>query len=361
MLDWLAAEIDTTSEHSNVLNPTLYQLLRRRFNIVKVSNAGVRADATPVGDAKMRHTGGEYYKVCCPKCGDGRYRLWVSYLWGTKDQTGRSMEHLYHCFNEHCEKRGFSLADELSRVMYSRALSMPINSRVAVSHQEVLQTPGKCVPLASLPTSHPACRFFMRRNFDPFMVSKKHGVCVCVEPHKWLGRYKQSLLKDRIVFPIGFNNKQIAWQARYVGQDGDGVAPDDVPKYLTADGFKKSQYLYNYDYAASSDFPFGIVVEGVMDVLRVRQSVACFGHILSVAQKDLLFGLYRNSALVLLFDRDAAEDSQRQRDALYSSYRGGVASVILPDDRDPGDWDAEELWTYMCREAGRQDVHLIKP
>jgi len=45
-------------------------------------------------------------------------------------------------------------------------------------------------------------------------------------------------------------------------------------------------------------------------------------------------------------------------DRLYSSFLNGVVAAILPDDRDPADWDRDELMQFIGDSAHRQGVDL---
>lgn len=349
------------------LNSELYSALKRRFGRVKIANYGLKASMVPMAsNGKLEATpkGGEYYRVCCPRCRDSKYRLWVSYLWGKRNpRTGNLVFHTYHCFNEECEKFGtnrLDLYDELCHV-YAVGKSGNIElSDIATEAERapVITTPGVCVPLHSLMPDHPACKFFCRRRFDPREVSKAFGVSYCEEAYDWLSQGVRRIVQNRIIFPVIVGGKQIAWQARYVGKDGSGIAPKDTPKYFTAPGFSKSQCLYNWDNAVRLKGQFGVLVEGVMDVARLPWSVASFGASLSRVQTDLLISLYGKGALVLLWDRDKADKASLLRDKLNTSFNRGVACVVLPDDRDPADWETKDLIKYICDSAFKQGVRL---
>ena len=348
------------------LNTELYAALKRRFGRVKIANYGLKATMVPLSsNGKMESSpkGGEYYRVCCPRCRDRKYRLWISYLWGKRSpKTGKPIFHLYHCFNEECEKFGtnrLDLYDEICRV-YSADNGEITDSDIASESERapIVTTPGVCVPLHALAANHPACRFFYRRKFDPHEVSRAFGVSYCEEAYDWLSSGIRRIVQNRIIFPITAGGKQIAWQARYVGPDGSGAPPEDAPKYFTAPGFPKSQYLYNWDNAVRLKGQFGVVVEGVMDVARLPWSVASFGASLSTTQIDMLITLYGKGALVLLWDRDMSEKACSIRDRLHTSFNRGVACVVMPDDRDPADWETKLLVKYICDSAFKQGVRL---
>lgn len=350
---------------TNVLNPRLYQSLVDAFGDVRVDSRGVQAQIQQVmeeGRVKVRIRGGEYYSVNCPMCGDRRKRLEVNYTYGT-EQCGQTIRHTYHCFNEECEKnplRPLNLQEYLQAYIRDAGAS-PVtidytNSRPA----QVLLSPGGCISLDKLPPTHFTHTFFRGRGFDPVWAARRFGVGVCVEPDANLSRGLARLLYNRIIFPIKYNHQQVGFQARYVDPlTGSGMVPNkDVPKYWTSSGFRKTEYVYNYDQMAADKLPFGIVAEGVMMVMKLPWAGASFGKTLSVTQRDKLFSLYKDGALVLLRDKDAKERAEQDRDEMKTYFRGGVACVTPPDDRDFDDWDAAALKRFICEEAARQEVVL---
>ena len=71
------------------LNPTLYDRLVREFGSVIIANEGeayipaLRSMSIREGERNSPAVAyGEYYRVCCPFCGDGRHRLWVNHRFG---------------------------------------------------------------------------------------------------------------------------------------------------------------------------------------------------------------------------------------------------------------------------------------
>jgi hypothetical protein len=95
------------------LNPKLYSLLQQRFGDVKVSHAGETAKGSYRTDpitGRIKHEvdkthRGEQYSVNCPFCPDTRHRLSFNYRWGVYDDVTDSYNyHLFHCYNEDCEK-----------------------------------------------------------------------------------------------------------------------------------------------------------------------------------------------------------------------------------------------------------------
>ena len=79
---------------SKLLNPELYNSLSRTFGQVRVMNLGVAmryavAHNSVSGDKEINiREWGETYKVCCPKCGDRRFRLLINHRHDTTEPLG---------------------------------------------------------------------------------------------------------------------------------------------------------------------------------------------------------------------------------------------------------------------------------
>ena len=93
------------------LNSVLYERLSEEFRRVDVTNEGMPARVTYWPDHVYRQgrlkaqvsDWGETYHVNCPFCIDTRRRLYLSHLWGVRDQRTRDdMLHLAFCQNDGC-------------------------------------------------------------------------------------------------------------------------------------------------------------------------------------------------------------------------------------------------------------------
>jgi hypothetical protein len=297
--------------------------------------------------------------VCCPHCGDRRFRLEISYLYGTTGPDGSTLDHLFHCFNEDCEKNGFDLRDALQ--LYMRDLREAKPDLFQAKDQQVLISPGECVDLRELPSWHPSHVYLRKRGYDVNWLCQRFGLVFCTKPYSHLPSRIQAMVYHRIIFPVIFNRQIVGWQARYVDQFGDGTPPSkDIPKYYTAPGFRKTEYLYNYDYAASPYYRgYGLIVEGVMDVARVPQAMAVFGHTISVSQLEHLSRAFNRRALVIMFDSDAYEKTRAFVMTMSRTvFTKGIVCVRLPDSRDPGDWNSDELMDLISVQASQQGVDI---
>lgn len=138
--------------------------------------------------------------------------------------------------------------------------------------------------------------YFEKRGFLPETL-EHFGVQDCID--------KNSKMWNRAIIPVSFEGKEIAYIAR--------AAKNFVqPKYLFSKGFKKTEYLYNYDNAIeiAREKHALFIVEGQGDVWRmyeagVKNCVGLFGKDVSETQKSLLLtsGV---TDLVILTDNDQA-------------------------------------------------------
>jgi DNA primase len=145
--------------------------------------------------------------------------------------------------------------------------------------------------------------YFEKRGFLPDTLSH-FGVKDCID--------KTSSMWNRAIIPVTFENKEVGYIAR-------AVKNFIQPKYLFSNGFKKTDYLYNYDNAidVARDKHTLFLVEGQGDVWRMYEAgvvncVGLFGKDLSDTQKSLLI---RSGVtdLVVLTDNDQAGREGRMK------------------------------------------------
>ena len=132
------------------------------------------------------------------------------------------------------------------------------------------------------------------------------------------------------------------WQARYIGD-----CPDDVPKYLSCKGLKKSQLLYGLPAAVGLQDAV-VVVEGPTDMWRLGPgAVALFGKDMSLHQQELLDRFLPGRPVVVFLDRDAQDKAAELQRTLLK--RGRVTVLAgLPDGRDDvGACTTEEAWQQV--------------
>jgi DNA primase len=138
--------------------------------------------------------------------------------------------------------------------------------------------------------------YFESRGFKPETL-RLFGVEDCND--------KNSPMKLRSIIPIYFQDKQVGYIAR-------ATKPWLNPKYLFSDGFRKTDYFYNWDKAIEHSVSKRtmFLVEGQGDVWRmyeagVKNCVGLFGKSISERQKRMLL-TNEITNLVILTDNDSA-------------------------------------------------------
>ncbi len=257
----------------NPLNPQLYQAIERAgLGEIRVSNEGMALQWGGISYQNGRRQRsilfwGEWYRACCLFCNDTRFRLSINHQYGQPDPLNNNwpMTHLVRCFNEDCLANAINrrrLADRIVGFRNQNARpTWEIRPGVRAESTGEPQPPGNCLFLRDLPLAHPAVQYLVvERRLSPAILYK-YRLGFCIEPNRQLK--VACWLQNRIVVPIYFRGEFVGWQARYVGNPPN----EDIPKYVTMPGMKKSEVLYNLDRAINQ--PYVVVVEGVIDVWAV--------------------------------------------------------------------------------------------
>jgi hypothetical protein len=207
-----------------------------------------------------------------------------------------------------------------------------------------------------LPFEHPARTYTQKRRFDPDELSKLWNVHYCqstaVDENGFIPgtNAKAYLVEGRLIFPIYRAGVMVGYQARVIG--------DHQVKYYTMPGLRKQYMLYNGDRA--KDYDFGVVVEGVLDAIRVGpQAVALLGKHMSWRQRELIIAYWGSGALCILLDPDAMKEMERiQRMINPQSFRWGSFCLPLQPGTDPGDMERDALWGLIASYARTRNVQL---
>ena len=345
-------------QDSGVLNPELYNALRKRFGSVRLMNAGMRAEyesqmfTAANGENKKGLTmisWGEGYKVCCPICGDQRFRLIVNHRHNTIDpKTGRSFGRLATCFNEGCDLGDFD--DRfLKPYIYSKHITIQATAGETDVEMGPAPVPGRCTLLSTLSPDHSAIRLLTtgKKKHNIAKLENKYGVCFCFD-----GSNDYKTMTDRIVLPVVYNGLMVGWQGR--------TTIDEKPKYYTMPGLRKGRILVNYDKAKLK--PIVVVTEGFFDAVAVGDcGVAILGSKLTPHQKRLLYYTWKDGALVMMLDSDDEEAQEEAKKVVVEAkdaYANGAANVVLPRGFDADEIDKRELWTEIYRQCSSQGVSL---
>lgn len=336
------------------LNPYLYTLLQRKFASIKVANEGVPAYITTYPDplrpgrvVTKADCWGEYYRVCCPYCGDTQHRLWINHRYGADVEFGRRTNtHLAVCYKNSCTSHA-GMRDQLAAFIFGTTKNFrraPIKTVVAEYTPPVVQAPGQIESLQDLPDTHPAVQYVRSRSFDPRVLAQQFdiGFCVAVDDDSY------AMAKNRLYIPIYFEGNLVGWQARTLISNFAG------PKYIFMRGLAKSRLLYNYDAAAIR--PFVVVVEGVPSVWRLGAASVClFGKSMSLFQQMLLAKTWPDKPVFLMLDNDA-QIEMRQATALLKQKNVQAIPVPLPDARDPADYTRDDLCAMLSAAATEHGV-----
>ena len=342
-------------ECANPLNPSLYAQLKSRFGEVRVSNEGEpfrsRLRRDPYDPRKTKEEildSGEEYRVCCPYCGDKRFRLYINHKWGTTDEQGTShWRRLINCFNEKCDMTQF--ADTyLKRYVGNRpglgTVAVPVDVPIVRT-----EWPGECVKLTELERNHPAIKYLVGRRFDPVELVDLWDVRFCVRcPES--RNYLSSLVEGRIIAPVYWHQGLVGWQTRAVD--------NSTPKYYTMPGMRKRHLLYNG--LNAKKYTVGVLVEGVTSAWRVGQrAVATLGKYVSLVQHRLLCDYFRDKALVNMLDFDAWDDpkwAKKMRDLMRPETFPGRYVEMIMRDGDPADHTKEQLKEKLREEGLEVDL-----
>jgi len=355
-------------------NPRLYQILEDTFGTVHIQSAGMpyRYRLVREKDNKQhveRFAAGEEYAVCCPKCGDTRYRLNVNHMFGARLPCGVKLSNLAHCWNENCDV--LSILQELVEgaqidvegVQLQKPPDMAdITAMSAAEHKKLYGL----VPLTNLPESHPSRQYLLARNFDPVALSMYKGFVHC-EDFSYMDAAR------RIIMPIMHETDKIprtvvGWQARAVpGWSKTGWSDDPkvkaTKKYATSAGCSRGFFLMGYESART--MPGVVVAEGPLSAFRAGFcGVASMGCRLTEGQLNLISSTWgwHEHAIVLLAEDPGKEVIREAWESNADKLRSRISNpnrvvvVYTGDDCDAADLCFYELWELIERRCNEQNV-----
>jgi hypothetical protein len=336
------------------LRPELYRRLEGRFGPVKIANEGEEMICRVVFDpeeGRLRldvNWPGEYYRIACPFCNDGRNRLWINHRWALPVPELKSDNlWLAVCYNENC----LAYANN-RRALRDRVFSDVVNGRFRdpvlpgerrPPDAREAKPPGRSILMHHLGADHPAKLYLCQRGFDADWLGRNLEVGYCPVSDR-----EFPLAGDRIIIPVIQHGLFMGWQARCIGEPWG-----DQPKYWTMPGMRKSQLLYNFDTASKSTFV--VISEGPTDVWSFGpEAVALFGKSISGPQTRLVLSTWHT--VIVLLDGDAFSEAVGVYDALRAVPNRVI--VTLPKGTDPGTCDRESLRECVFEAAKRQGIDL---
>jgi hypothetical protein len=336
-------------------------MLTRYFDTVKVDNpgqpmirrrTGTAQDGSPITGIAFA---GETYKVCCPKCGDSKFKLSINHTFNTVDpETGQTS--YLNC----CHRACGSLKDELLELLEWRSMSRPTIKALIVDEgytpEHRVISPGTCVAL-SAPQAKPARDYLVKRGIDPEEADTVYGVKFCTEdnPDPTYAR-----MKHRLICPVWQERICVGWQARLIyepeehsafGRQAFTSSLDSVRWYSMPGSGWRSSSLFGYDQSKSESYC--IVVEGPGDVLRQgRPCVASMGQVMSYAQINLIARTWGDKDAVILvgdYREEGGTETRvqlRSAEALKKACQCPVYLPVLPYG-DPGSWERDALQAFI--------------
>lgn len=347
------------------LTPRLYQQLVKLFGTVRIANEGQEASLKPsvvlttqprslMGGRQPQATStfknvlkdGEYYRCCCPFCGDSRYRLWISYLYGEHPEAA-------YCYNETECLRLEANRLQLRLMLFSTRAKVNIPhlpGRPAPDARESYPVPGDIWPIDQLPEDHEAVRYLRDdRGFtDLARLSRDYGVGFCVG----VNDYNHGSLVGRIYIPMFMDGLLKTWQGRY--PDELNWKESGIPKYFNLPGAPRAGVIYNFDLANRYDDM--VLVEGAMDVWSVgAQGAGVLSCKLTPAQRLRLMNRRNRGSLAIVLDGEATEDglADEVREMLEPLFDQRVFVVPLSRGADPGSLPSEYLHDLILTQASR--------
>lgn len=369
-----------------VLNPTLYKALEEVFGDVKISNPGspgafsypdaiTKLVRKTKGSRKYAHVEdwGEVYAVCCPGCGDTRYRLYFSYLCGCRYKKNKSKPWVYFtkwifsCKNENCRHKLKPYINKLtfdwvdlstlkgaevsgpSDAAYDHYMSVKVTVPPGMLRLIPENMPGKCM------------EYLEERNFDPRVLDTKYA-CRLVTPgtkYKYPTQDKVRVYKEENLFiPVIEGREIVSWQTRPFRKTGK-----KEPKYFNMPGSKSA--LYNLDRALQYKHILGI--EGVTDVWRAGDaSLALLGTNVTSSQKFKMKTIWgRDGKIVVLVEKGSEKYVLKLWKGLTDEglFGEGVCLAGLGELGDPADLREdqnkallEEGCKYTVKSGNRLDI-----
>jgi len=348
-----------------VLNPSLYTRLQRKFGTVKIANQGEAqvgmyrdeydfVEGRKVSKLHLVHPG-EYYVVNCPFCNDSKYRLYVNHMWGVRDEEGATNLWLAMCFNE-----TFCMADYRNRAALLEDLTEHPDDIARVRIREGTEVdidkievdwPGPMTRVDELPRDHIATQYLIGRGFDPDRIGKFYNVHFCHSSFRWMA-------VDKLIIPVYENKVLKGWQAR-PPKEMNWSLPDSPPKYYTCPGTPRRMLVYNL--ANASQYKTGVVVEGTTDVWGFGPMACCtLGDSMTHFQRKKICKAFEDQTLILLYDPEAMQKPKVKTlmQILDDDMKGRFCAVTLPEGRDPGNMERSFCREYVRQEARKKGIRV---
>ena len=314
-------------------------------------------------DSRILHTNTpNEIHVCCPVCGESRYRLYVN------TETGA-----LYCHN--CQFKGtiVNLIQAVEHIPYFQAKQIildynpieytPHYTQQAIDENDVGKFANIAKRYVPLPeeyqklddcvnhTAEKARKYLHKRGITDNQISY-HNIGVCCT-----GEYK-----NRVIIPIYNNNVMEFWVARDITGKAalKEKSPHNEPYQLG-----KSDVLFNIDNAARN---YGTIVlsEGIFDALSWGHiGVALLGKTLYNSQLNtiLQYKPYLDGEIFVALDADALDATKDVAYKLSAFFNVHVVSIPVEYD-DPNKYllthSKSALWTLLDRSQEYSPLSWVK-
>jgi hypothetical protein len=338
-----------------MLNPVLYEKLIERFGEVRVRHEGEPfrgryvADLARLGAKKLlKDWPGEEYVICCPFCGDTRFRLTINHRWGVWDEVvGHRNLWLANCYNERClsdPARCRAFYEYVYRGKAADGLCVITNGEAAPA--QPIRPPGMIMlldELKRLQPKHDAIVYLERRGFSVEYLAREFKIGVVADSDV-------AAYRGRIYVPIYSQQELKGWQLRSTNDE-------HKTRWYSCPGMKKSALLYNEDTAFQHRVI--VLVEGATSAWAVgKRAVASFGKSISKEQwRKLEHVITANRGLLcLMLDPDDIPSSDEshhlniayRQSQEYTGLKHRVVRVWLPPGTDPASVPPDLLKTLLA-------------
>ena len=334
-----------------VLNPALFDALTDYFGSVRVADENTPLKWEWRDDPKTKKrtphivTGGEQYYVCCPCCGDRRFRLAIGHRFLTpldKTFAPELLRHTYKCYNENCNFREHHAVDAIQlylsrhrdlvglQVYRMKSKTAP---QVVGAPRGPMELPTGFIPLDQLPPDHAALRFIIEKyRFDPMYLAKAYGAGFVGEPPGFMQ------VKNRIIFPVYSEGVLAFWQGRT-------ILKDEPTRWYITPGTRK--VVYNIDRIPEGDVI--VICEGIPAAIASGPTAgAVFGKDIDQHRAQQIAKRFRTAVIAL--------DPETQLPDPRTRRKKGVGY----DPKDNGRIFADEIRTKLI-EAGIKVPPMILP
>ncbi len=364
-----------------MLNKLLPAILESQFGMIRIANENDPGGYIPPKPKKYTGSSGkkaskdfasmnpwgESYYICCPVCGDTKFKLGICYRWNTTYKPSKGTEVRFSHYLMRCHRGGCNLKPVIDRILsampqeYSKdavdgSVTLKKGNDLSVIMQNI-NLPLPSYGLLSDKTPQSVVDYVLGRNFDPNTLDTRYGIRYVPKGAIWEHPIPEvaegeppapvkepfRFWDDRLLIPIHQHRMLIGWQARALKKDAE-------PKYIFPGGAKKSTWLYNMDRAMfHQDI---MITEGVTNVWRVGDdTTALFGHAMSVHQLMLMKTLwgFDGKAIVCMDDDTYPKNTDRM-----------IATVLRMEEAFPRGVAVLRLRGGDCADHERGRIQFLK-